>query len=131
MVKTINGGDCGVALLAWGNLPEGDEVLKWKDVIMDTECRDFVLIKYRRDDLAGATHNFIQPQTVQVARILWRQKEKLLQKYNERELLDMPVIALQKNPKKPIVGVRREQPNLVHRKQPNLAHQKSPTTQIA
>lgn len=102
MVKTINGGDCGVALLAWGNLPEGDEVLKWKDVIMDTECRDFVLIKYRRDDLAGATHNFIQPQTVQVARILWRQKEKLLQKYNERELLDMPVIALQKNPKKPM-----------------------------
>lgn len=100
MKKPINGGDCGVALLTWGNLPNGKEVLKWKDVIMDAGRRDFVLIKYRRDDLAGATHNFIQPQTIQVARVLWRQKEKLLLKYSEEELLEMPVIALQKNPKK-------------------------------
>lgn len=100
MRKSLCGGDCGVALLTWSNLPAGKEILRWKDVIMDPARRDFVLIKYRRDDLAGATHSFVQPQPIQVARILWKQKEKLLVKYQHHELLNMPVIALQKNPKK-------------------------------
>lgn len=101
--KRIHGGDCGVALSAWGgfNVEDGKT---WADLDVRDALDSFAIMKHRRDDLAGATHTYDRPLFPQATQILLRCKEQLLERYSEQQLRSIPIVGMIKNPTKPMAS---------------------------
>ena len=59
---TITGSDCGIALQLWGGLEyKTAAALCWKEIRFDSERKDIAIVELRKDNLAGATHNYSKP----------------------------------------------------------------------
>lgn len=96
-----SGGDCGIALQLWGGCSATTAVkLTWEKVIFCSGHPDYVRIKIRHDDRAGATHNYTRPLFPAGALILLARHEELLAQYTPKQLSKMPVVSCVSNPKK-------------------------------
>lgn len=99
--KIIHGGDCGVALIVWGGFNIGDKKT-WGDLDIRDAENGFSVMNHHRNDLAGATHTFDRPLFPQAAEILYQSKKRLLEKYSEKQLCNMPIVSTLNDPTKPM-----------------------------
>lgn len=99
--EVIHGGDCGIALYTWGGFTVEDGKT-WGDLIIKNADESYAVMTHRRDDLSGATHTFDRPLFPQAVQILLRAKDHLLEKYNDKQLRNMPIIGLINDPTRPM-----------------------------
>ena len=99
--KIIHGGDCGIAMYMWGGFTVEDGKT-WGDLIIKNADESYAVMTHRRDDLSGATHTFDRPLFPQAVQILLRAKDHLLEKYNDKQLRNMPIIGLINDPTRPM-----------------------------
>lgn len=100
LLNRPHGSACGIALMRYGGFSAKQSVeFCWRDVIWN-EDPDYVKIRYFRDDLAGATHDYTAPIFPIGALVLQARYRDLLLSYSEEELLDMPIVSQVKDAKK-------------------------------
>jgi len=99
----VSGPHCGTALQLWAGYSANQATsFLWKDVIFDENDPSYVRIKYRRDELAGYTHNYTAPIFPAGALIL-NKRFKALQyhyKLSRSKLMDMPIVSTVSDPAK-------------------------------
>ena len=78
--------------------------LQWGDVIFNDNSYGYVCIRLRRDDIAGATHDFTRPVLPFEGEVLHRRYDYLCTQYSSAELAEMPVASLGTNPKKALTN---------------------------
>lgn len=94
--ESPSGGDCGIALMLWGGF-SADAGLTWR--MVDLFGHPYVVAMCRKEDYAGATHNYDRVLFPQAADILRRRYKHLGTKYSEEQLADMPIVSQDRNPK--------------------------------
>lgn len=94
---------CGVALLIWGGHSAKNVCnFNWRDLIWSDTYNDYVRVRFLRNDLAGATHDYTAPLFPAGALILRARYADLLTKYSAEELADMPIVSQIKSPEVPM-----------------------------
>ena len=74
--------------------------IRWVDVIFDNDIYDYSRISLRRDDIAGATHDFTRPIFPFAGEVLHRRYDLLCKEYGNEAVAEMSVASLGKNPEK-------------------------------
>ncbi|MGI6124392.1 MAG: hypothetical protein ACOYIG_09430 [Acetivibrionales bacterium] len=74
---------------------------KWKEIIFNKEL-DYVSIIIRKDELAGAIHNYTRPLTPFAASILTNRYTELLKTYSMEQLQEMYVASRKNDPERPL-----------------------------
>ena len=98
---TVSGADCGIALAYWGGIGWSDAIT-WKDIYFDTNDASLVVLNIKKDDLAGATHDYSRPIMPFGALILRRRFDGLRLKYTSEDLSNAPVISQKADPLRPL-----------------------------
>lgn len=100
LLKDPNGSACGISLMRYGGFSAKQAVeFCWSDVIWHDDP-DYVRIKFFRDDIAGATHDYTAPIFPVGALVLRARYIELMWTYSQEELLEMPIASQVKDPKK-------------------------------
>lgn len=74
--------------------------IKWKHIVFNNSRNDFAQLKIRRDDLAGATHDYIRPLLPSTALIIRMRYSELQKKFSAAVLAGYPVVST--DPDKPV-----------------------------
>ena len=101
--KTEDGRYAAVVLVKDAGLSAKEACsIRWADVIFDNDIYDYLRISLRRDDIAGATHDFTRPIFPFAGEVLHRRYDLLCKEYDNETVAEMPVASLLKSPEKPL-----------------------------
>lgn len=93
LIASPSGLACGAMLELSGLSASEACEAKWKQIVFDKTRSDFVQLKIRRDDLAGATHNYTRPLLPTTSLVLRQQYTELLKKHSAAALAEYPIVS--------------------------------------
>lgn len=93
LIASPSGLACGAMLELSGLSASEACEAKWKQIVFDKTRSDFVQFKIRRDDLAGATHNYTRPLLPTTSLVLRQQYTELLKKHSAAALAEYPIVS--------------------------------------
>lgn len=93
LIASPSGLACGAMLELSGLSASEACAAKWKQIVFDNSRNDFAQLKIRRDDLAGATHDYIRPLLPTTALILRKRYTELLKDNRASTLAGYPVVS--------------------------------------